>query len=65
MKTQDDKLFITEILNDLNRNGFVKGGKADTMLCDWSAELRRKSRKFHPASRLKKVFFQLVGAKNW
>ncbi len=36
----ENKFFITEILNDLNRHGFVKGGKADEMLRDWAKELR-------------------------
>lgn len=62
---QFDKLFITEVLNDLWRNGFVVGGKAETMLKDWSRELKEKSRGKHPASRLKKAFAAIVGIENW
>ena len=62
---QSDKLFITEILNDLYRNGFVHGGKAERMLCDWSHELKNKSRVFHSTSRLKKCFAKIIGLQNW
>ena len=60
-----DKFFITEILNDLHRHGFIEGGKACTMLQDWSAELREKARTQLAASRLKKTFDKEVGAYNW
>lgn len=60
-----DKFFITEILNDLYRNGFVVGGKACTMLQDWGAELREKSRIKMPASNLRREFNREVGAQNW
>ena len=60
-----DKLFITEILNDLHRNGFVEGGKAETMLHDWASELREKSRHEFPASRLKIVHSKCIGKENW
>jgi len=60
-----NKLFITEILNDLHRNGFVRGGKAETMLHDWAAELREDARGDFPASRLKKTFCKEVGATLW
>lgn len=60
-----DKLFITEILNDLHRNGFQSGGKAETMLRDWASELRDGSRKYFPASRLRKVFNNEVGTHLW
>lgn len=60
---QTNKFFITEILNDLHRNGFIKGGKAETMLHDWSAELRKKTK--YPASRLKRTFINQVGVENW
>jgi hypothetical protein len=62
---QSDKFFITEILNDLHKNGFVHGGKAETMLHDWAAELREESRIKHPASRLKKEFAKQIGLENW
>jgi hypothetical protein len=64
-KSADDKLFITEILNDIHRNGYVKGGKAETMLHDWAKELREESRTSFPASRLKKVHAEVVGSYCW
>lgn len=64
-KAMTDKLFITEILNDLHRQGFVRGGKAETMLHDWASELRMESRIFFPASRLKKVFCEVIGRYLW
>jgi hypothetical protein len=63
--SKNDKLFITEILNDLHRNGFVVGGKAETMLHDWAAELRGDTRSDFPASRLKETFCKEFGAYNW
>ena len=60
-----DKLFITEVINDLHRNGFVRGGKAESMLRDWSRELRNEAREDLPPSRLKKVFCAEIGAQNW
>ncbi len=60
-----DKLYITEVLNDLYRNGFVRGGKAESLLRDWAIELRKESRPVLPASRLKKVFVSTVGRNNW
>lgn len=63
-----DKLFITEICNDLARRGEVSNGemsKADTLLKDWSRELRNKCRTIFPATRLKKVFAEKVGIRNW
>lgn len=62
---QVDKFFLTEIINDLHRNGFEEGGKAQEMLHVFSAELRDKSRKFHPASRLRKEFNNQIGKNNW
>lgn len=59
----DDKFYITEILNDLHKHGFIKGGKAHSMLLDWARELRQKSR--IPPSRLKKEFVKQVGVENW
>ena len=61
--SQSDKFFITEIINDLHRNGHVPGGKAETMLHDWARELKEKSN--HPPSRLKKEFSESVGIQNW
>jgi hypothetical protein len=57
-------LFLTEILNDLYRNGWMNGnGKAATMLKDWKAEFERKSN--FPKSKLRKVFNENVGFCNW
>lgn len=64
-KDATDKLFITEINNDLHRNGFVRGGKAETMLHDWAKELRENSRASFPASRLKKEFLKEIGLQCW
>ncbi len=61
----NDKLFITEVLNDLHRHGFVQGGKGCEMLTDWASELRAKSRTSFPASKLRKVHAEIVGAYNW
>ena len=60
-----DKLFITELTNDLHRHGFVRGGKAETMLHDWSAELREKARINFPVSKLKKIHNKICGPLNW
>jgi hypothetical protein len=57
-KMKNDRLFIQEIINDLEKNGYVKGGKASTMLRDWSGELREKT---HLRGRTKKVFRKVVG----
>ena len=62
---KSDKFFITEILNDLYRNGFVQQGKAETMLKDWAVELREKARCELPTSRLRKQFNKEVGEYNW
>lgn len=68
MRTHDakyDKFFITEILNNLHKNGFVVGGKAEAMLRDWAIELRDDARDQLPASRLRKTFNKEIGAENW
>ncbi len=57
-----DKLFLQEILNDLYRNGFVRQGKAEEMLKDWSRQLREET---GLQGKTKKTFFQLVGKENW
>ena len=62
---QMDKFYVTEILNDLHKNGFSPSGKACEMLECWSAELRDKARAYHPASRLKREFARQVGKQNW
>jgi hypothetical protein len=64
-KAKQDKLFITEILNDMHRNGYIHGGKAETMLRDWAKELRENARNVLPASRLRKIHAKEVGAANW
>lgn len=58
---QKDALFIQEIINDLERNGYG-GGKARTMLFDWSGELGSKS---DLKGQRKKAFFEKVGRENW
>lgn len=63
--TTKDKFFITEILNDLHRHGFQAGGKAETMLHDWAAELRNRTRGSIQASKLKRQFCEVVGRENW
>lgn len=63
MNSTDDKFFITEILNDLHKHGFVRGGKACVMLEDWAAELRQNMN--IPRSRLKSEFRKQVGIQNW
>jgi hypothetical protein len=65
MEAKNDKFFITEIINDLHRNGFIEGGKAATVLHDWSAELREKARVYMSASRLRRTFNDEVGTSNW
>lgn len=60
-----DKLFITEILNDLHRHGYIRGGKAEIMLHDWAIELREKSRVSFPASKLRKFHSEVFGNENW
>ena len=67
-KSLFDKMFITEICNDMARRGEVTSGemsKSDTMLKEWSAELRNECRAIFPASRLKNVFAEVVGIRNW
>lgn len=64
-RDEEDKLFLTELLNDLYRNGFTRGGKAEAMLHAWGRELRDKTRASWPASRLRKTFSEIVGGENW
>lgn len=58
----NDRLFIQEIINDLEKHGYVHGGKAYTMLKDWSKELKVKS---GLTGRTKKTHAQLVGKENY
>lgn len=60
-----DKLYVTEIINDLYRNGFVRGGKAEQMLRDLGKELREQARRKFPASRLRQVHAATAGRENW
>lgn len=53
-------MFLQEIINDLERNGFVNQGKADTMLKDWASELKSKCPK-RDRLRLKRTHAKLVG----
>lgn len=57
-----DRLFIQEIINDLERHGYVRGGKAQTMLYDWSRELRRNA---CLTGRTKRVHADIVGKENY
>lgn len=57
-----DRLFIQEIINDLKKNGYSRGGKADTMLIDWSSELKNKS---GLRGRTKRVHAELVGKEHY
>lgn len=61
MLNQDahDKLFLTEVLNDLHKNGFRRDGKAAIMLRDWSRELKLKAN--YPVSQQRRVFNQNIG----
>ncbi len=61
----EDKLYLTEIINDLYRNGFMHGGKAQVMLRDWARGLRDKTRRHFPASRLRRVHAEIVGKELW
>lgn len=54
LRAMRDHLYITEILHDLHKHGFVCGGKAECMLHDWARELREKTRAINPVSRSKK-----------
>jgi len=60
--SRGDALFIQEIINDLERNGYQGGGKAQTMLFDWSGELGKKT---GLKGRRKEVFIREVGLENW
>ena len=57
-----DRLFVQEIINDLHKNGFVKGGKADQMLNDWSLELRNETQM---KGKTKRTFKEVVGIENY
>jgi len=60
-----DKLYITEVINDLERNGYQQGGKAQTMLRDWARELREEARTAYPATRIRKYHAAHCGCENW
>lgn len=60
-----DKLYITEIINDLERHGYLQGGNAQSMLYDWAAKLREENRTIVPASRLRRTHANLVGKQFW
>ncbi len=57
-----DRLFLQEIINDLERNGYVRHGKAHDMLRDWSRELREKT---HTQGRTKRLFRENIGIENY
>lgn len=58
----NDAIFIQEIINDLERHGYCHGGKAQTMLFDWSNELKVKA---GLTGRRKKTHNRLCGKENW
>lgn len=62
-----DFFFLTEILNDIYKHGFVEGGKGVTMLHDWQKELKQKCKKVIPGfvSKKRKLFDAIVGRQNW
>ena len=60
-----NKLFITEILNDLYRNGYAEGTKADVMLKDWAAELRTEARPVIKSTPLRRYHANHCGRENW
>lgn len=60
-----DKFFITEIINALHRHGFEQGGKAQTMLYNWAAELRERARPVLKPSKLRSEFNKISGKGNW
>ena len=57
-----DRLFIQEIITDLERNGYVRGSKAQTMLRDWSRELKQKAPR---VKNLRRTHAELVGPEHW
>lgn len=58
----EDRLFIQEIITDLERHGYVKGGKAQTMLHDWSRELKEKAPRM---KNIRRTHAKLCGVNNW
>lgn len=64
IERQNDKLYLTEIINSLHRDGWGYG-KAQDMLHAWSRELRENNRIRYPAAKLKRVFGAVVGLENW
>ncbi len=58
----EDRLFIQEIITDLERNGYVVGGKAWQMLRDWSRELKKAAPR---TKNLRRLHAELCGANNW
>lgn len=57
-----DRLFIQEIVTDLERHGYVQGGKAQTMLHDWSRELKERAPR---VANLRRFHAEQCGAHNW
>jgi len=62
----EDKLFIQEIINDLEKKGYQRGGKAQQMLRDWSSE-KSATYKEKTGIRIqtKKRFAEIVGRYLW
>jgi len=57
-----DKCFLQEIINDLEKNGYRKGDKAQTMLRDWSRELKEQT---GMQGRTKQTHAAIVGAEHY
>jgi hypothetical protein len=55
-----DRLYIQEIIDDLEKNGYSKHGKAKALLEDWSRELAKDS---GLRGRTKRIFKLKVGLK--
>ena len=58
-----DYLYFTEILNDLNQRGFIKGGKAEQMIIDFREEHRWKMN--FAKTNAKKRHAEYVGSTLW
>ena len=59
-----DRMFIQEIINDLDRNNCLgPGSKAGTLLNDWAYELGEKA--CIQDNEVRAKFDELVGEENW
>lgn len=57
------RLYIQEILNDLERNGYVQHGKAQQLLRDWSLLLRDKAPRTR--GRVRRIHAVKVGTQHY